>query len=69
MERVPADYCLDAPLPMDAPRATTTAPGTLTDKVTERTHIPEGIVSRYANGLRASTDRDLTTELNADFQP
>ena len=68
-ERVPADRCLEAPLLMDAPRASTTAPSDLADKVTTRTHIPVELVSRYANGLRASSDRDLTTDLNADVQP
>ncbi|CDF40838.1 unnamed protein product [Chondrus crispus] len=95
-ERVSADRCVYAPPPIDAPRASTTTPRDLADKVTAgtqyaverllrhrvmedgtteflikwadydaptwtaRTHVPEELVSRYAQRLRRRTGRDLT---------
>ena len=55
-ERVSADRCVYAPPPMDAPRASTTTPGDLVDKVTEGTQYA---VERL---LRHHTMEDGTTE-------
>ena len=101
-ERVSADRCVYAPPPIDAPRASTTKPRDLANKVTAgtqyavewlqkhrvmedgtteflikwadydtatwtaRTHVPEALVSRYAQRLRRRTGRDLTLNVNAD---